>query len=101
MNLIFFLKLCVGHPLTYLQVKQQFREMKKFSSTDGRFKELRIATRKAQPPMIPYLGIVLNEIAGLVEVQPTVLENNLVNFSKMRRVRETEIWSIDCNVMFS
>ncbi len=36
--------------------------------------------------MVPYLGIVLNEIAGLVEVQPTVIEDNLVNFSKMRRV---------------
>lgn len=49
-----------------------------------------MATKKAQPPMIPYLGIVLNEVAGLVEVQPTVIEDNLVNFTKMRRVRQGE-----------
>ncbi len=80
------LRLYIPHTHTHTQLRQDFRSLKRLSSTDGRFKELRGSMRRARPPMVPYLGIVLNEIAGLVEVQPTVIEDNLVNFSKMRRV---------------
>lgn len=41
---------------------------------------------RADPPLIPYLGIVLNELSGVVEALPTHLEDQLINFSKMRRV---------------
>ena len=44
-----------------------------------------MAMRKAHPPFVPYLGIVLNELSGVVEALPTYTEGDLVNFTKMRR----------------
>ncbi len=42
--------------------------------------------KKAPPPTVPYLGILLSEVSSVVEGLPTYLEDKLVNFSKMRRV---------------
>ena len=42
--------------------------------------------RRAHAPFVPYLGIVLNELSGVVEALPTYIEGDLVNFTKMRRV---------------
>lgn len=41
---------------------------------------------RADPPLVPYLGILLNELSGVVEALPTKLDDQLINFSKMRRV---------------
>ena len=35
---------------------------------------------------MPYLGIALNELSGVVESQPNFIDDGLINFSKMRRV---------------
>lgn len=64
----------------------QFQQLVQLSSTDNRFKELRSAMKKAPPPTVPYLGILLSEVSSVVEGLPTYLEDHLVNFSKMRRV---------------
>jgi len=66
-------------------LKQQFRSLTRLSCTDSRFKELRMAMRKAQGPSVPYLGIVLNELSGVVEALPNYIEGDLINFTKMRR----------------
>ena len=42
--------------------------------------------KKAQPPTVPYLGIVLSELSGVVEGLSTYVEGKLINFTKMRRV---------------
>ena len=68
----------------------QFQQLVQLSSTDSRFKELRRAMKKAPPPTVPYLGILLSEMSGVVEGLPTHLEDSLINFSKMRRVSERE-----------
>ncbi len=70
----------------HFQLKQQFQQLVHLSSTDSRFKELRGAMKKAPPPTVPYLGILLSEMSGVVEGLPTHLEESLVNFNKMRRV---------------
>ena len=44
--------------------------------------------RKAPPPTVPYLGILLSEMSGVVEGMPTYLEDSLINFTKMRKVRK-------------
>lgn len=44
--------------------------------------------KKAPPPTVPYLGILLSEMSGVAEGLPTYLEDHLINFTKMRRVRE-------------
>ena len=41
---------------------------------------------RAQGPSVPYLGIVLNELSGVVEALPNYIEGDLINFTKMRRV---------------
>lgn len=66
-------------------MRQQYRSLQWLSSTEGRFKELRMAMRNADPPLVPYLGTVLNELSGVVEALPTHLEDQLINFCKMRR----------------
>lgn len=66
----------------------QFQQLVHLSSTDGRFRELRSAIKKAPPPTVPYLGITLSEMSGVVEGMPTYLEESLVNFTKMRKVGE-------------
>ncbi len=43
--------------------------------------------KKADPPSVPYLGIVLSEMSALLEGLATRIEDDLINFSKMRRVR--------------
>ena len=45
-----------------------------------------LSLRRAHAPFVPYLGIVLNELSGVVEALPTYIEGDLVNFTKMRRV---------------
>ena len=53
-------------------------------------------------PCVPYLGPMLNELCILFEVSPTFLEstedNNqkIVNFNKMRKVREWPINNTEC-----
>lgn len=69
-----------------IQLKLQLQQLTQLSSTEGRFKELRSAMKKSPSPTVPYLGILLNEMSGVVEGLPTYLEDNLINFSKMRRV---------------
>ncbi|CAI8022531.1 Ras-specific guanine nucleotide-releasing factor 2 [Geodia barretti] len=44
----------------------------------------RVAAERT-PPLVPYLGTVLNELSGVVEALPTRLQDELINFNKMRR----------------
>ena len=44
------------------------------------------SSSRAEPPLVPYLGIALNELVGIFEALPTHIEGNLINFSKMRKV---------------
>ena len=50
------------------------------------FNPLLAAVCRADPPLVPYLGTSLNELSGVVEALPTRLDDELINFSKMRRV---------------
>jgi hypothetical protein len=53
-------------------------------SSDGRFKNLRDAMHKFDPPCIPYLGMYLMDLVFIEESTPDFTDNNLVNFSKLR-----------------
>ena len=55
-------------------------------SSDGRFKNLREALRRCDPPCIPYIGMYLSDLSFIEEGTPTVTEDGLLNFSKMRMV---------------
>ena len=51
--------------------------------------------KKAPPPTVPYLGILLSEMSGIVEGMPTYLEESLINFSKMRKVRDYDLTDVE------
>ncbi|KAL5481996.1 hypothetical protein EMCRGX_G022274 [Ephydatia muelleri] len=70
-------------------MSQHCKAVTDIASTTGRFKKLRDATKMAEPPLVPYLGIALNELVGIFEALPTHIEGNLINFSKMRKCSRT------------
>lgn len=56
-------------------------------SSDGRFRALRDALHRCDPPCIPYLGLYLTDLSFIEEGTPTFTPDGLLNFSKMRMVR--------------
>lgn len=65
-------------------------------SSDGRFRNLRDALRRCDPPCIPYLGVYLTDLSFIEEGTPNFTEDGLLNFSKMRMVNY-KIENIICN----
>ncbi|KAJ8303946.1 hypothetical protein KUTeg_017529 [Tegillarca granosa] len=55
-------------------------------SSDGRFKNMRDALHRCDPPCIPYLGMYLTDLSFIEEGTPDFTEDGLVNFSKMRMI---------------
>uniref|UniRef100_A0A673TII0 Ras protein specific guanine nucleotide releasing factor 1 n=1 Tax=Suricata suricatta TaxID=37032 RepID=A0A673TII0_SURSU len=77
---------------TWLKVSKQTKalidKLQKLVSSEGRFKNLREALKNCDPPCVPYLGMYLTDLAFIEEGTPNYTEDGLVNFSKMRMVRE-------------
>ena len=55
-------------------------------SSDGRFRNLRDALHRTDPPCIPYLGMYLSDLTFIEEGTPNFTDNGLLNFAKMRMV---------------
>ncbi|CAF0754244.1 unnamed protein product [Brachionus calyciflorus] len=66
--------------------QQTIETLQNLVSSDGRFKNLRDAMNKCDPPCIPYLGMYLMDLVFIEESTPDFLERNLINFSKLRMV---------------
>ncbi|ENN74096.1 hypothetical protein D910_11508, partial [Dendroctonus ponderosae] len=66
--------------------KQSIEKHQKIVSSDGRFRMLRDALHKCDPPCIPYLGVYLTDLSFIEEGTPNFVDNNLLNFSKMRMI---------------
>ncbi len=56
-------------------------------SSDCRFRVLRDALHRTDPPCIPYLGMYLSDLTFIEEGTPNFTDNGLLNFAKMRMVR--------------
>ncbi|EGI64383.1 Ras-specific guanine nucleotide-releasing factor 1 [Acromyrmex echinatior] len=65
--------------------KQTIERLQHIVSSDGRFRNLRDALHRCDPPCIPYLGLYLTDLSFIEEGTPNVTEG-LLNFSKMRMV---------------
>ncbi|CAH1796894.1 unnamed protein product [Owenia fusiformis] len=69
------------------QTKQMIEKLQTLVSSDGRFKNMRDALHRCDPPCIPYLGMYLTDLSFIEEGTPNFTEESgLANFSKMRMV---------------
>lgn len=69
------------------QSKQTVDKLQSLVSTDGRFRNMREALHRCDPPCIPYLGMYLTDLSFIEEGTPNFTDEGLLNFSKMRMVR--------------
>lgn len=74
------------------QTRQTLEKLQALVSSDGRFRSLRDALHRCDPPCIPYLGMYLTDLSFIEEGTPNFTEDTLLNFSKMRMVRKIEWW---------
>ena len=68
------------------QTRQIVEKLQHMSSSEGRFKNMREAVHRCDPPCIPYLGMYLSDLTFIEEGTPNTTEENLINYSKMRMV---------------
>ncbi|XP_014483395.1 PREDICTED: ras-specific guanine nucleotide-releasing factor 2-like isoform X5 [Dinoponera quadriceps] len=66
--------------------KQTIERLQHVVSSDGRFRNLRDALHRCDPPCIPYLGLYLTDLSFIEEGTPNLTEDGLLNFSKMRMI---------------
>lgn len=77
-----------------LQTKQTIDKLQVIVSSDGRFRNLREALHRCDPPCIPYLGMYLTDLSFIEESTPNFSHDKLLNFSKMRMVRLVELCKV-------
>ncbi|XP_077868755.1 ras-specific guanine nucleotide-releasing factor 1-like [Saccoglossus kowalevskii] len=68
------------------QTRAMLDKLQNVVSSEGRFKNMREALHRIDPPCIPYLGFYLTDLAFIEDGTPNITEEGLVNFSKMRMV---------------
>ncbi|XP_063605659.1 ras-specific guanine nucleotide-releasing factor 1-like [Penaeus indicus] len=66
--------------------RQTLEKLQALVSSDGRFRSLRDALHRCDPPCIPYLGMYLTDLSFIEEGTPNFTEDTLLNFSKMRMI---------------
>jgi son of sevenless len=86
----------LGGTSFFLQIKQTITKLQAVVCSDGRFRVMREALHRCDPPCIPYLGMYLTDLSFIEEGTPDFTPEGLLNFSKMRMVR----WFIFDNLFF-
>ncbi|XP_013791303.1 ras-specific guanine nucleotide-releasing factor 1-like, partial [Limulus polyphemus] len=66
--------------------KQTVDKLQVLVSADGRFRNMRDALHRCDPPCIPYLGMYLTDLSFIEEGTPNFTDEGLLNFSKMRMI---------------
>lgn len=69
-----------------LQIKHTINKLQAVVCSDGRFRAMREALHRCDPPCIPYLGMYLTDLSFIEEGTPDFTPDRLLNFSKMRMV---------------
>eukprot|EP01127_Copromyxa_protea_P018241 TRINITY_DN5695_c0_g1_i1.p1 TRINITY_DN5695_c0_g1~~TRINITY_DN5695_c0_g1_i1.p1 ORF type:complete len:2773 (-),score=509.09 TRINITY_DN5695_c0_g1_i1:66-7241(-) len=67
------------------KTKAKLEFLQAFISREGNFPEFRAAHAKSQTPMIPYLGIILQDMLFVDEGNKNLDSNGYINFQKRRR----------------
>lgn len=68
------------------QTKTTIDQLQSLVSTDSRFRNMRDAINRCDPPSIPYVGMYLTDLSFIEEGTPNYSPDGLLNFSKMRMV---------------
>lgn len=68
------------------QIKSTIFKLQAVVCSDGRFRLMREALHRSDPPCIPYLGMYLTDLSFIEEGTPDFTTDGLLNFSKMRMV---------------
>lgn len=68
------------------QIRHTISKLQSVVCSDGRFRCLREALHRCDPPCIPYLGMYLTDLSFIEEGTPDFTNDGLLNFSKMRMV---------------
>ncbi|CAH2087282.1 unnamed protein product [Euphydryas editha] len=66
--------------------KQTIERMQTLTSSECRFRVLREALHRCDPPCIPYLGMYLSDLSFIEEGTTNYTPEGLLNFSKMRMI---------------
>ncbi|XP_031780546.1 ras-specific guanine nucleotide-releasing factor 2 isoform X5 [Nasonia vitripennis] len=66
--------------------KQTIERLQNIVSSEHRFRNLRDALHRCDPPCIPYLGLYLTDLSFIEEGTPNFTDDGLLNFSKMRMI---------------
>lgn len=68
------------------QIKQTISKLQAVVCAEGRFRVMREALHRCDPPCIPYLGMYLTDLSFIEEGTSDFTPDGLLNFSKMRMV---------------
>lgn len=85
---------------SFEQTKQTIDKLQTLVSTDGRFRNMREALHRCDPPCIPYLGMYLTDLSFIEEGTPNFTDDGLLNFSKMRMVSIRQVFSVSAHFCF-
>ncbi|KAK4871680.1 hypothetical protein RN001_015804 [Aquatica leii] len=66
--------------------KQTIEKLQNIVTSDGRFRALRDALHRCDPPCIPYLGLYLTDLSFIEEGTANFTPDGLLNFAKMRMI---------------
>ncbi|XP_055550871.1 ras-specific guanine nucleotide-releasing factor 2-like isoform X3 [Wyeomyia smithii] len=67
-------------------IKSTITKLQAVVCSDGRFRVMREALHRCDPPCIPYLGMYLTDLSFIEEGTPDFTPDRLLNFSKMRMI---------------
>lgn len=70
------------------KIKSTITKLQAVVCSDGRFRVMREALHRCDPPCIPYLGMYLTDLSFIEEGTPDFTPDGLLNFSKMRMVSQ-------------
>jgi RasGEF domain len=74
----------------FAQIKHTIAKLQAVVCSDGRFRVMREALHRCDPPCIPYLGMYLTDLSFIEEGTPDFTPERLLNFSKMRMVSDSD-----------
>jgi len=66
------------------KVMQDFQKMMTLFDMGKNYKNYREAVKSCKPPVIPYLALIPKDLIAIEEGNPTILDNGLINFHKLR-----------------